>query len=699
MAQYPLVTIQDVQMIAAQDLANCIDTSSYNNDTVRIHAVVTTNVDSAAFTTATRAQCWLRNGYGDWSGLDVISFDDPSQSGLGNTLPGDSIEITGVITEFGGSETEILHLSGTSITILGAGATINPTVVNVGDLNDNSQTNILDTGEKWEGQYIEVQNVTVVSVDPFSGGTRVSFVVQDGSGNKVNISDKFRAQRLPNGSVPGNFSPPNVGDTYNYIRGVMHHSPNGCTGANGRGYEISPTKVGDYDLASAAPSIIAVNRSQTCPLSNAAITISTDLADPDGIMSANLKYAIGAGTATYTTVAMTMTSGTSTSGTWSADIPGQADGAFVKYYVEATDNNSNTSNNPAVPTGADPLFYTARDNGCSIVDVQFVPTSFSSANSGYNGLDVTVTGVVTASAEATNLGFVFIQQENELAWAGIMVTDNPALATLSIGDQVTVTGTVNESFGFTRIENVSSVQLAGSGTINPVSLDPGIFTTYDHATNEPYEGMLVELANPTPGGCVNVVDANPDGPNSNFAEYRIGTDVFNPTDGSRLIAGRVTNSAFSSLNVSYVNDAMWASQDGIMNVSPVVVMDGDAFGTITGVMAYTFGAFKLVPRNDMDFNFTAGCGLSVQDQLLGSVRTYPNPVSDQLSLVYEFDGVMEDVQATVYDLMGRSLKNVALAQQSGQEVVNVSDLAAGQYILKVTSTEGVVDIVKFNVAR
>lgn len=691
MAQYPLVTIQDIQTVTPANLASCLEASTLTGDTVRVTGTLVQKPDSAALTDNNSFQFWLRNGYGDFSGLDIIGFFDPNMIGITSLLEGDSIMLTGVVTEFGPGETELIPLDNVPVTILGAGATITPTVASVGALNNSTQVNQVATGETWEGQYIEIQNVTVVSVDPFSSNTRVSFIVQDGSGNRINISDRFRVQRLPSGNPAGTFVAPNVGDTYAYIRGVIGHSPNGCMGGNGRGYEMYPTRVSDYFINSSAPSIISVTRNHVTPTSSQAVTISAQITDNTmNVASANLRYAVGVGTTTYQTVAMTLASGTNVSGVWTADIPAQADGAFVKYYVSATDNNGNVAYNSAVPSGSDPYFYTVRDNGTTIVDVQFVPSSFSSAASGYDGLDVTVEGVVTGSAEASNLGYVFIQQENELAWAGVMVTDNPSLATLTIGQKVRVTGTVNESFNFTRIEQVSSVQVLGTGTINPVTLDPIIFATWGIATSEPYEGMLLTFENPTPGQPIYVIDNNPDAP-SNFAEYRVGKDLFSPADGSRVIVGRVTGSSFSSLNVSYVNDAMWASTDGIMNVPVIVVNNGDEFASMTGIMAYTFGNFKLMPRNNDDVSAIVG----IEEGQATAIKAYPNPVHEAFRLAYDLNGLEQGSSATIYDMMGRSLKTISLDLQSGETLVNIADLAAGNYIVKVTGPNAnILDIVK-----
>lgn len=696
-AQYPLVTVQDIQTVTGGQLSACVDSSSYNNDTVRVQGVVVTESAEAGFTTATRGQIWIRSGYGPYSGLDVIQFDDPNTNGMANLIQGDSVELTGVVFEFSDHETELIPLTGVNITILGAGATIQPTVVSIADLNDTNQENLLPTGEQWEGAYIEVQNVTVVSVDPFSGGTRVSFVVQDGSGNKLNVTDKFLAQRLPTGNPPGTFVAPNPGDTYGFIRGVIAHSPNGCTGATGRGYELSPYSAADYDLNSASPSIISVSRNLVTPTSSQAVTVSANISDNDGVATVTLNYAVGIGNTNYTQVNMTMSGGSATNGTWTGDIPAQADGAFVKYYVCATDISSNTSCSPSVPTQADPLFYRVRDNGTTIFDLQFVPSSFSTDRSGYNGMDVTVEGVVTASAEANNLGFVFIQQENELSHAGIMVTDNAGLATLNVGDKVTVSGTVNESFFHTRLEQVSSIQVNGTGTITPLVVDPTVFSDNSiiNGPDEAYEGMLVTLENPNTSQCLTVVDENVDAP-QNFAEYRLGNDCFTTTSGCRILAGRVTNSSYSSLNVSYINDPMWTTQDGTMNVAPFVVTACDNFASVTGVIAYTFGNFKMLPRNNADFAFNGSCAASVDPGYVGEVNAFPNPFQSSFNLSYSFEGVMNNVTASVYDIMGRELKSISLNATSGEAQIDASDLATGNYIVKVTADNGVIGIVKIN---
>ncbi len=683
-AQYPLVTIEDIQTVSQANLGNCDDESTYLNDTVRVRGVVV--VDGGLSQIVDGRQVWIQDSLGAFRGLDVFGSDPTSTQPVDQLLAGLEIEITGVVINFNG-ETEIDPLPGSSVSILSSGNTVQKQVVALSDLNDQNRNNLLTTGEQWEGAYAEVQNLTVSSVDFFSGGSRVSFNVQDAGGNTMNVSDRFLVQRLPaNG---GTFTAPFVGDQYSSISGVIIHSKNDCPNNNGRGYEIHPFEAAHYVPGASVPKILNVTRTPSNPNSSQSVVISAEISDFDGVItSAVMHYAVGASTSTYTAVNMNNTTGN----TYEATIPAQSDGSFVKYYLEATDDSTNTTTVPNPNPSDETYFYTVRDNGLTIFDVQFTP--FSNGNSGYLGTEVTVTGVVTSSAQATDLGYVYIQEENQLAWAGILVQGNPSLATLNRGDKVTVTGTVEESFGFTRIGAVSSVQPAGTGTITPVGLSPDLFTTYDFATTEQYESMLLALTSPTAGDKIHVVDANPDDP-SNFGEYRVGADQFDPNTGSRILVGRQSGSAFSSLNVSYVNDTTWATTDGIMNVPALVVSDTVNMDTLCGIMYYSFGSMKLLPRNNDDYKGinlgapvdTNDTNVSVQflNQLERKALAFPNPADQELNVWTNFRNG-EVYTITLFDLAGREVfRRITM---NAQETIYLNSFDNGTYLVRVSDPAG-----------
>lgn len=681
-AQYPTVDIDSIQYRNPQELANCLDSSSYAGDTVVLHGFVVVDGVENAFSPVNggflgSGQTWIMMDTIPFGGIDIWG-DDLSDAMIENLVAGMEVEMTGYIEEYQG-ETEFVPLPdtwGTAVTVLSAGNPIHAKHIDVADLNDQNQVNNIVDGEQWEGMFVEINDVIVETVSFFSGGSRVSFVVKDALGNKVNIGDRFMAQRMA--AQGGTFVAPNVGDQFNSIKGIVIHSKNGCSGT-GRGYEIHPFDSLHYDYGAAAPIISNVTRTPQVPTDAQSVTISADIEDIDGVLvNTDLHYAVGATNPTFTTVPMTNTVGSTYEGT----IPAQPDGSFVKYYVSAEDDSSLVTTVPNADPNLGTYFYTVRNNGLTIYDVQYTP--FSDGNSGYRFDTVTVTGVVTASAEPNNLGYVYIQQENETEWAGIFVTGNPLLSQLSVGDKVTVSGEVEEYFGFTRIDDVTNVVPSGAGTITPEFLTPYYFDEYNFNTNEKYEGMLIGLIDSL-GGKVWVVDENADDPN-NYAEYRVGLDTAVADSGCRVLAGRQTSSAFSSLNVSYVNDTIWATDAGVMNAIPVVVNDSVRMDTLCGVLTYSFGSFKLLPRNNDDFKginvIAPSVGVDEMIQENARIEVFPNPASDDVNIHWNANGIST---VRLFDMSGKEM--IRSTTMSNNIIWNTNDLHAGVYVVYITGEQ------------
>jgi len=677
-AQYPLKTIQEVQTVSQQNLAAGLEASSIpTTDTIRIRGVVI--MDAGLSGLVGGKQVWIQTNDGtSFSGIDLYqnfpgsTVTGDAGTGILSLVAGDSVEITGNVLEYQG-ETEFVPVNttpATPIQILGGGIALKTKLITAAELNDANRNNILTTGEQYEGMYVEIRNLTVSTVDYFANGSRVSFNVVDAAGNKINVSDRFKAFKLP--AAGGTFVPPNVGDVLTSIKGVVAHS------LNNRGYEIYVFDASQIVYGAAAPTISQITRSIKVPTSSDAITVTANITDKDGVNSADLYYAVGVNSTSYTSVAMT-----ANGNSYSAVIPAQADGSFVKYYISAKDNSTGqlVSRIPNVPT-EDPKFYVVRNAGMGIYDVQYTP--FKSGNSGFLGQEVTVSGIVTASAN--DLGYVFIQQENQLNWAGLMCIGSTTLSTLAIGDKVTVTGTVRENYGFTRIEAITSVAKNGTGTIAPIVLVADSFRKYSFTGTEPYEGMLVKFVGNS-GSTLKVVNSNADDP-SNFAEYRVGPDTTDAGAGCRVIAGRVTSSVYSSLNVSYVNDTIWATISGVMKVKPIVVQKGDEMTSITGIMDYSFSNCKLMPRNNSDFENYVSLNVGVNSQVinLGKVVAYPNPTSNQINFDYILPANAVNCAIVVYDLLGKVVANTSINALSGSASMATSHLAQGTYIYSVTSS-------------
>ncbi len=698
-----LVQVTDINDATPAMLANCNDTSSYYLDTVKVVCYVVTagnlsEVVSSSINGAngTRPFIWVNdtaNGGapGPFTGLEVMGVNwgtSQATTGFTSLISGDLVEITGVVGMYNGA-TQFQPLNNTSINILaGNNPTFTPAPIQVSELNDANQINNLVTGEKWEGVFIEVNNVTVTSVSPFGSGVnaRVNFTVADANGNSMEVYDFFLAQKLttwatknPNSPASfGKFTAPAVGTLFTSLKGVIEHSGNGCTGGTGQGYRLQPFDSTHYTIGKALPNFISVQSSPSVPTSSDPITVNADIVDSDGsIDSVNIFWTANPSTplASFTKAAMPLSSGI----TYSYTIPAQADGTVIRYFIEATDDDTATSRYPINPDVAN--IY-VRDNGLTIMDVQ---TPSSGGNSPFVGQTVTVKGFVSASERACDLGYVYIQDTSAMEYAGLPLRGSLALANLYRNEMVLATGTIQESFGFTEMV-IDSVKSLGMGAeVQPIVLDPSDTTEFDDY--EKYESMLVKFQAPGAGEKLQVVR-----PDLGFGDYAISTQKSNTTYFKavrRVLAGRTDGTrAQSSLYVQLVSDSSWATNDGTMFYAPIVTDTNITMDAMTGIMWYAFGNFKLTPRNNDDLEGlsvaldTNGCGLNYfsMEELVNTVALdmYPNPATSNVTISAESD----NITVQVYDLKGTLLIEKSSNNQ-GTINLNVSGMNHGLYLVRV----------------
>ncbi|MBN1551842.1 amidohydrolase family protein [bacterium] len=181
----------------------------------------------------------------------------------------------------------------------------------------------------------------------------------------------------------------------------------------------------------------------------------------------------------------------------------------------------------------------------AIYDVQY--TDDPSGNSPYAGTNVTVTGIVTF---ATYEGFVMAESEGP--WHAIYIYTRKCIP--DIGDEVEITGRVTEYYNMTEIDNITSCSVLSTGNfIDSVTVDT------QTAMQESYESVLVTILD------VLVTSLE------SYGEWVIN-------DGS------------AGLRVDDLNDYMYFPKTN------------DYFDSVTGVIFYSFGLFKLEPRYTADLN-------------------------------------------------------------------------------------------------
>ncbi len=664
-----LVTIDSIQTTVSATN----DTSVLHGQYVKVRGVLVT--DPANWWQApTRYNFWIqeKGQSGTKTGIQIYLSDGTkaSSTGVSGLQVGDEIEIIGTVGYYNGAKQVVLDTN-TTVTVISAGNQVmGPDTVAVGTFND-AQNLAQPTGEPWEASYVAIKNVTVISVA--ASATRGFFDVQDAAGNVMTIYDNFKTLNPGNG-----FTKPSVGDFYKSIAGILVHYKN-TTGTNK--YEITPFKSSDLVLGSASPVVQSMTRSVPCPKSTDPVKITATVTLPTGtpLSSVEVKYGLSPTDSASNTLTMTET----TPGTWEATIPAQTNGTFVNYFVVATDTAGRTGMFP----NYQPKCYTVNDNGCRIHDIQktsnimFIPTQYFT--SGYEDLTVTdVVGVVSASAN--DLGYVYLQEPGYNAWGGIQLIGDPGIFNYQTGDSVRVTGIVKEYYGFTQIEVTSHAKL-GTTTATPVVLpistlvSPNDDQTYN---TEPYEGMLVRFEDPG----LRVVQVKADTVyNSGKGDYRVGLDPLDPLNGVLVIAGRQTNSVFSSLNVSYVNDSMWANTDGVMNtaISVCVVTDTTTMDAIQGIVGYQWRDIKLMPRSNSDFENIKGTTCKASSVKLlnkARIKIYPNPAVNSFTLQTD-----KPVSISVQNLLGQTLLRKSLNRT---ETVDISELPQGIYLVSVFDTAG-----------
>lgn len=179
------------------------------------------------------------------------------------------------------------------------------------------------------------------------------------------------------------------------------------------------------------------------------------------------------------------------------------------------------------------------------------------------GTSVTIEGVYVTAVRDDGGGYV-VQDDSLDPWTGISVFGS--VGALQVGDRVTVSGTYDEYFELSQIADASfTIEASGALPFEPIMFDPADLVSGPDA--EPYESMLVSI------GAVSITDMNPDG-DSDYDEFEV-------TGGYRI------------------DDFLFGAID---NLCPV----DETFAGITGVHSYSFGNYKLLPRDESDFD-TPSC--------------------------------------------------------------------------------------------
>jgi plastocyanin len=191
----------------------------------------------------------------------------------------------------------------------------------------------------------------------------------------------------------------------------------------------------------------------------------------------------------------------------------------------------------------------------------------TSANHPTLGQNVDIDGVVATAidTDGTTVDGIWVQDPSGGERSGVYVDMSAVTTVVNVGDNVDLEGTYGETGWPTYLKTVEATAIAASAngaTITPELVDASIF---DASTAEAWEGVLIELVEPA------VTNENPDAGSGDEEEFRV--------DGTLR-----------------VDDYLFDYNSNVVN--PV---NCDAFSSLTGVMSYSHGDYKLFPRDAADF--------------------------------------------------------------------------------------------------
>jgi FlgD Ig-like domain len=296
----------------------------------------------------------------------------------------------------------------------------------------------------------------------------------------------------------------------------------------------------------------------------------------------------------------------------------------------------------------------------TVHDIQF--TEDPSGDSPYLEQVVTIEEAVVVGVGWRPTGghaSFFVMDPAGGAWSGVYVYDYDEAYVWSIseGDLVTITATVDEYFGFTELGYIEECDVIGQGTV-PAPID---VSTADIASMEAYESCLVQVDN------VTVTQAQDD-----FGQWYV-------SDGSSPC--QIDDSYF------YLDEID----------PPIVIGMDDFWGRLVGMVDYSYDEYSINPRYVGDMYPDADADESVIDAASVTLNgNYPNPFNPTTRIDYTLQE-STNINLAVYDVSGRLVKTLYNGVQASGTHFEIWDgtdtngtaIASGIYFSRISHSTGV----------
>ena len=272
----------------------------------------------------------------------------------------------------------------------------------------------------------------------------------------------------------------------------------------------------------------------------------------------------------------------------------------------------------------------------TIYDIQYtdIPGPDGTYPSPVEDEEVTVIGIVTGVEFSHFKDNFFIEMPDSSPWCGVYVF-MAGDTTLVAGDEVEITGTVREYYGFTEISGYDntfiSVTLLSSGNPVPAPLVVQTADLVEAATAEQYEGCLVEVND------VVVTEEQ-----INFGQWYV-TDI--------------------SATPCQIDDGFFY----LDSVTPeIIIVLGMEWAIIRGCLDYSYEEYGINPRTPADLIDVVSTNENTINTVSEFISCYPNPFNPQTTA---YLNLKSDSRVTlcVYNIKGEKIKTLVNENLSAGE--------------------------------
>jgi endonuclease I len=481
-----------------------------------------------------------------------------------------------------------------------------------------------------------------------------------------------------------------------------------------------------------APSITNTSISPTNPTSIDAVSVSATITDSDGtISSAELHWGLSSGSLTNK---IPMSVSTGDTYITDSDIPAQAGGTNVYYIIEATDDDTETTQSgensfsfstignvlpeisdvgftPIDPESAENVTVSATitdsDGSITTANIKWgtstgnYPSTVSMSNSGDD-----YTGVIPAQADEAHVYFVIYTVDNDGGSAQSSENDYvvddpnilPEISGVSINptdpestESVSVSATITDSDGTITTANIKWGTSTGNYTNTVLMSNSG--DDYSGVISSQADGaevvFIIEAEDNEAGITLssefNYTVEDPENQAPVISDVIL--DPSSPNENEKLIVSCVVDDADGSIEAVVLK---WKRGAGAYTDVSMNFSGGRYYGQIPKQSVGETIYFSIIAedneglQNSYEGSYEVSESSSIYNFRNNRLKIYPNPTRDNINIEFTESGFINSIK--VYNLIGEKMLEISNLN-TAKYTIELSRFPKGIYILQIDDSE------------